>query len=433
MVYRHRGFQDPSFEQEGNIFKVYLNDIEASSFLTPRTATQSNFLRLLSHRSTQLAIPGNIKPKLSPFNENEAINALQEIRNRFDIQPKIKKAKSLTLKQLKKRMLFSKVRQVRRMLMEKYSIQYICSIVGFTKVQVINIRSKIRRKARIGQGILGRPSKVNEEQFEKLEDLFRNKLNGYLPAKTLLLKWRQLCNWPNDYLSISAFRNILKKRLGLSFKRNGVCNVRGNERKGKQLRYEFVLAITKQIILNKRLIFIDEAGFNLEGHKNYGWSEKGAPLPVNVMSKSVNYSVLGAMSQQGLIGFMIVKGPVDSIIYCAFMSNLINNLIEQDFLLEETTFVMDNARCHKLHLMTYIQPYFHILWTPPYTPQVNPIELMWAQFRKNVFNRESFLTEDALTYAIAQQSQTVTELNCQGFFKHSIRFYEKCLHKENIN
>ena len=69
------------------------------------------------------------------------------------------------------------------------------------------------------------------------------------------------------------------------------------------------------IQMNKEFIFIDECGFNLEDHKLYGWSKKGQPLAARQSLKSVNFTLIGAISIDGIIGYMILKGGLVSEVF----------------------------------------------------------------------------------------------------------------------
>ena len=208
-----------------------------------------------------------------------------------------------------------------------------------------------------------------------------------------------------------------------------------NTESNKDFKQIFSCYLLKQISMKKKLIFIDEAGFNLQGNKNYAWSRKGIPLYLEKSFKSSNYSVMGAISEKEFIGFMIIRGSVNSELFCGFISCLIKNLLgsklcesPEDFVL-----VMDNAHCHKKLLLEHFKPYFYMLWIPPYTPELNPIELLWSQLKRIVYKKESMLTESELIYFIGNSIKSIKDDHIKGYFAHTVRFHSNCLDKTNLS
>lgn len=73
----------------------------------------------------------------------------------------------------------------------------------------------------------------------------------------------------------------------------------------------------------KRLIFIDESGFETNMRRSYGWCKKENRLyehKSNYKSKRLN--VLGAISERGMEHYEIHDKSVNGEIFCAFLRNL---------------------------------------------------------------------------------------------------------------
>lgn len=103
MVYRFKGFQEPFLETKNDVLNVYMNDIETTSFLTPKNSTQSSVLKLISHRHTTLLLPKSSLSKFpQPFKETEALEGLERIKALYNVYRKIKKPKKLSFKRFKK-------------------------------------------------------------------------------------------------------------------------------------------------------------------------------------------------------------------------------------------------------------------------------------------------------------------------------------------
>ena len=81
--------------------------------------------------------------------------------------------------------------------------------------------------------------------------------------------------------------------------------------------------------------------------------------------------------------------------------------------------VLDNLSAHKApDIRERIEHVGAELWyLPPYSPDFNPIELMWSKV-KTYLRTAAARTEEALYAAIAQAFQTVTNTDAQGWFPH---------------
>ena len=433
MVYRFKGFQEPEIVRTGQNLQVFMNDFETTAFLNHSNATQTDSLKLMDHRTSSLILPNETLEEIIPYNYEEAIDILPQIHKIYLPLPKIQGRKKCSLKEFKKRLFSRKIRKIKQMALDKYSVSYICATMNVKKTDVALIKKKIKKNmVKLDKLKVGRPSKFQNEHYNVLEDLLKYKPNGYLTSKLLLLKWLNLCNLPSDYITVSAFRNILHKKFRFTYKKNSSIHVNTNWLKYKNQRVEFILTMTKMIVSTKKIIFIDEVGFNLEGHKNYGWCKKGEKLQVPKTLKSTNYSLIGATSSDSFIGCMILKGSTNSEVFCAFMSHLISYLEVKGYSKEEVVFVLDHAKCHKKHLISFFKGRFDLIWTASYSPQLNPIELFWSHLKRLVYNKESYRNEDDLIYNISKNCFAINNDIVRSHFIHTLRFYEKALYKEDF-
>ena len=68
---------------------------------------------------------------------------------------------------------------------------------------------------------------------------------------------------------------------------------------------------------------------------------------------------------------------------------------------EEILLICDGARWHKSQGLD-IPANIHIDFIPPYTPEMNPIEQIWKELRKNGFKNEVFASLDAVVKRLCQ-------------------------------
>ena len=91
-----------------------------------------------------------------------------------------------------------------------------------------------------------------------------------------------------------------------------------------------------------------------------------------------------AMSDLGILGFVLFDGSCKSIDFIGFLYNFIQkdlNHLEN----KHITFFMDNASIHKSKLFKNNFAKSHsVLYNAPYSPQFNPIELAFSIIKRDV-------------------------------------------------
>jgi len=79
---------------------------------------------------------------------------------------------------------------------------------------------------------------------------------------------------------------------------------------------------------------------------------------------------------------------------------------------------MDNLSSHKSNAVADCieATGAKLLYLPPYSPDLNPIEKMWSKV-KAYLRAEGKRTKQTLTTAIGKALTTITADDCQGFFQ----------------
>jgi len=82
--------------------------------------------------------------------------------------------------------------------------------------------------------------------------------------------------------------------------------------------------------------------------------------------------------------------------------------------------VMDNLSVHKVNrVRELIQgPGARLLYLPPYSPDLNPIEKAWSKFKQSLRSAKA-RTREALDQAVTDALKTITPDNAAAWFKHS--------------
>ena len=95
--------------------------------------------------------------------------------------------------------------------------------------------------------------------------------------------------------------------------------------------------------------------------------------------------------------------------------------------------VMDNAPIHKPEKITeeVSKREYRIIYLPPYSPFLNPIEEFWAKV-KTLVRRSPMTDRDNLVARIREAAEQVIPEDCQGWIRQAEPFFERCLNKEEF-
>lgn len=166
---------------------------------------------------------------------------------------------------------------------------------------------------------------------------------------------------------------------------------------------------------NSQLFFLDETGTDLHNHSKYGYSVEGMPVIVPVSSsKGPNNSIIGCMGADGFFFWKKKVGAYNSEHYSDFLSELLP-LLPDDAIL-----IMDNAAFHKSEpaQLQYAEHSTEVRYLPPYSPQLNPIELFWHSLKVEISKHRPIpKTQIELETAIDQAMEKARSKPFDGYFK----------------
>jgi hypothetical protein len=129
------------------------------------------------------------------------------------------------------------------------------------------------------------------------------------------------------------------------------------------------------------LYYYDESGFSLNSNIPYRWSPIGEPLkiPANRFSKRI--SVLGFLNTKTKDLFhTMTTDKVDTQVVIDFFDNFAKQITKI------TIGVLDNASIHtskkfKAKIDEWEKQGLYLLYLPPYSPELNPIEMLWREMK----------------------------------------------------
>jgi len=124
-------------------------------------------------------------------------------------------------------------------------------------------------------------------------------------------------------------------------------------------------------------------------------------------------TILGAISTRGMIATMTVEAATDREIFLAYLDEvLLPKLRPGDVV------VMDNLSSHKVNgVRERIEAAgAQLLYLPPYSPDLNPIEKAWAKL-KQLLRAAKARTKEALDQAIAELLPLLTADDAKAWFR----------------
>ena len=163
----------------------------------------------------------------------------------------------------------------------------------------------------------------------------------------------------------------------------------------------------------KHLYFLDESGVNTDMTRLYGRAEGGQRVVGNVpLNTPKSTTILSSVCLDGTSVYTTYSGGTTGERFVEYLKNdLLPTLGKDDIV------VMDNLRSHHVKAVkeAFEQAGIHYLYLPPYSPDLNPIEMLWSKL-KSILRRLEVRTNEELPDAIASAFRAVTPSDCLGWF-----------------
>jgi transposase len=164
------------------------------------------------------------------------------------------------------------------------------------------------------------------------------------------------------------------------------------------------------------LIFLDESGVTTSMTRLYGRAPGGRRIHESAPGGHWKIlTILGAMSLRGMIATMTAEAATDAEIFLAYVEQVLCPALRP-----ADVVIMDNLSSHKVNGVreTIEKAGAEVLYLPPYSPDLNPIEKAWAKL-KQLLRRAKARTREALEKAIAEALKLITEADARAWFRHA--------------
>ena len=156
---------------------------------------------------------------------------------------------------------------------------------------------------------------------------------------------------------------------------------------------------------DKRLTlwFMDEARFGQKGRVCHRWFTRGE-RPAGLCDGRYSWTHLfGAARPATGDGFALVLPQVSTAVMNTFLGELAATLAED----EHAVLVLDRAGWHKAKRLV-VPSNVTLVWLPPYSPQLNPVERLWLFLRERHLSHRLLDTYDAIVDALCRAWNALT-------------------------
>jgi transposase len=164
-----------------------------------------------------------------------------------------------------------------------------------------------------------------------------------------------------------------------------------------------------------RFVFLDETGTATNMARRYGRSLSEGRLVAAVPHGHWRTTTFVAgLRQTGIVAPLVLDGPMTGPAFCAYVEQFLAPALAPGDVV-----VLDNLAAHRVD---GIRPAIKaagasILYLPPYSPDLNPIEQLFAKL-KALLRKAAARTKDTLWATIGRLLATVPPAECANYLSH---------------
>ena len=166
----------------------------------------------------------------------------------------------------------------------------------------------------------------------------------------------------------------------------------------------------------EKLVFIDETWASTNMTRSYGRARKGcrciASAPFGDWQTT---TFVAGLRHHQLTAPLLVDGPMDGELFLAWVEQFLCPTLQPGDIV-----ILDNLSSHKVHgvkqAITAVGA--TLLYLPPYSPDLNPIEKLFAKL-KTLLRKAAKRSTDELWKEIGQLLNTLSSSECANYFASS--------------
>src|SRR6185437_959250 len=167
-----------------------------------------------------------------------------------------------------------------------------------------------------------------------------------------------------------------------------------------------------------KIYFEDESGVRSDFHSGTTWAPKGETPVVRVTGQRFSLNMMSAVSPRGELRFMVVRGGVGAEVFIGFLKRLVYGQRRPIFL------IVDGHPSHRSKMtkayVESLQGILRLFFLPPYSPELNPDELVWNDVKNHGVGRTLIHAPADLMRAVVGRLRYLqkTPAMVRSFFQH---------------
>ncbi len=169
------------------------------------------------------------------------------------------------------------------------------------------------------------------------------------------------------------------------------------------------------------IYFGDAAHIRSDHHAGRTWGIKGKTPVVQSSGARFSFSLISAISSRGLMRFMVREGGVNSTVFIEFLKRLITGAKRKIFL------IVDGGSAHKSKFtkafIESVKSQLEIFILPPYSPDLNPDELVWNHLKTHTVGRSTVVDKIDFKKKVTRSMKSLqkkTRTKSDLFFKNPV-------------
>ena len=166
----------------------------------------------------------------------------------------------------------------------------------------------------------------------------------------------------------------------------------------------------------ERFVFIDETGASTNMVRRYGWAPRGERLvQATPHGHWRTTTFVAGLRSTGLVAPLVLDGPISGPAFLAYVEQFLAPTLRRGDVV-----VMDNLGAHKVAGVADAirAKNASVLYLPPYSPDLNPIEQVFAKL-KALLRSAAARTRDALWTTIGQILDRFSPAECRNYLANS--------------
>ena len=174
------------------------------------------------------------------------------------------------------------------------------------------------------------------------------------------------------------------------------------------------------------LLWIDESGCDRRhSMRKRAYSIRGKPpRDHRLLSRGIRYSAIPIMSLDGVHDVCLVEGSVNGEKFEAFVTGCLLPILQPfNGVNKHSVVIMDNASIHHVHGVTNLienQGGARLLFLPPYSPDLNPIEEVFSQVKAIMKKNDALFQVTTMPRVLLTMAfGVVTKDHCHSYIASS--------------